>query len=309
MSLKSVKTKIRSIDKTRKVTKAMEAVSAVKMRKSQAAALAVRPYAETALRILRSVAGSQEAAHHPLLADRPRRRAMLIIISADKGLAGNYGASLLKGVYRTLRGWSLDQSSVELLTVGKKANEHFGKRGYHILKHYEDWSDRVSFADIAELADSAKHAFLSGEVDEVSIAYTNFISTLRQEVVVRRLLPLSFAAVEEAVKGIVPVRGRFAELAVEAREPVKEITYEPNAGTILAELIPVLFNIQLYHSVLEANASEHSARMVAMKNASDNAAEISRTLTLAFNKARQAAITREVSEIVGGMESMRVVES
>lgn len=310
MSLKSVKNKIKSIDKTRQVTKAMEAVSAVKMRKSQGNAIGIRPYAFSALKILRSISGSNAAANHPLTKARKVAKTLILLVSADKGLAGNYGGALLKGAYRFMEERGLTKENTALIAIGKRGHEHFAKRGWTIVAHYERWSDQVSFDAVRPVAEQIKTLFLDGAFDEIFIVYTHFHSTLRQEVYTRKLLPVSFEGVEEVVRGITPERGRFAEIGRDLNEkPVKEYTFEPEAGEILSELIPVLFNIQIFHSVLEANASEHSARMIAMKNASDNAGEISRSLKLHFNKVRQAAITREVSEIVGGMESMRVVEA
>ncbi|MDO8521564.1 MAG: ATP synthase F1 subunit gamma [bacterium] len=310
MSLKSVKNKIKSIDKTRQVTKAMEAVSAVKMRKSQQNAIGIRPYALSALKILRSISGSIEAANHPLTKARKVEKTLVVLVSADKGLAGSYGAALLKGVYRFMEEKGLTKENAALIAIGKRGYEHFLKRGWTIVNHFERWSDQVSFDTVRPLADEIKALYMKGEYDEILIVYTNFISTLKQVVYSRKLLPVTFESVEEVVRGITPERGRFAEIGRDLEAtPVKEYTFEPEAGEILSELIPILFNIQIYHSVLEANASEHSARMIAMKNASDNAKEISRSLKLHFNKVRQAAITREVSEIVGGMESMRIVDS
>jgi len=310
MSLKSVKNKIKSIDKTRQVTKAMEAVSAVKMRKSQQNAIGIRPYALSALKILRSISGSIEAANHPLTKARKVEKTLIVLVSADKGLAGSYGAALLKGVYRFIEEKGMTKDNAALIAIGKRGYEHFLKRGWTVVNHFERWSDQVSFDTVRPLADEIKALYMKGEYDEILIVYTNFISTLKQVVYSRKLLPVTFQSVEEVVRGITPERGRFAELGRDIDAvPVKEYTFEPEADEILSELIPILFNIQIYHSVLEANASEHSARMIAMKNASDNAKDISRGLKLYFNKVRQAAITREVSEIVGGMESMKTVIS
>lgn len=307
MSLKSVKNKIKSIDKTRQVTKAMEAVSAVKMRKSQQNAIGIRPYASSALKILRSISGSIEAANHPLTKARRVEKTLLVLVSADKGLAGSYGGAVLKGVYRFIEERGLTKENTGIIAIGKRGHEHFAKRGWTIVSHFERWSDQVSFDTVRPLAEKIKALFMGGDYDEMLIVYTNFISTLKQEVYVRKLLPVTFQSVEEVVRGITPERGKFAEIGRDLdTAPVKEYTFEPEAGEILSELIPILFNIQIYHSVLEANASEHSARMIAMKNASDNAKDISRGLKLYFNKVRQSAITREVSEIVGGMESMKI---
>lgn len=311
MSLKSVKNKIKSIDKTRQVTKAMEAVSAVKMRKSQAAAISTRPYALSAFKILRTISGSVDIQNHTLLKKQTSGKTCVIIVSADKGLAGSYGSALLKAVYKFFDKEMLTKDNTELIVVGKKAREHFDKRGWNIPVHYERWSDRISFDDVRPIADMTKGRFEKGEYARVFILYTNFISTLRQEVRARQLLPLELSSVTEAIKGITPETGRYADLSKSLdmeSAPVPSVTMEPSPEVIMDELVPRLFNIQIYHSVLEANASEHSARMIAMKNASDNAGEISRSLKLRFNKVRQAAITREVSEIVGGMESMRVAD-
>ena len=309
MSLKSVKNKIKSIDKTRQVTKAMEAVSAVKMRKSQAAALGTRPYALNAFRILRTITKSVDVLHHPLMKMKDTHRVCVIVISGDKGLAGNYGAALLKGVYRFFDKQALKKDDIDLIVVGKKAREHFARRGYRIVASYERWSDRILFDDVRPIAELVKERFVACTYGHVYIVSTHFISTLKQEVHARQLLPLNFAAVEETIKGILPEEGKYSELRTRIdleTAPTPGMTLEPTPEVIMSELVPLLFNIHIYHSVLESNASEHSARMIAMKNASDNAGEISRSLKLSFNKARQAAITREVSEIVGGMESMRV---
>ncbi len=308
MSLKAVKNKIKSIDKTRQVTKAMEAVSAVKMRKSQSLALGTRPYALSAMRILQTISGSIEAMLHPLMNERPVERTLVVVVSADKGLAGSFGSSLLKNAYRFMAENNLDNKNTVLVTIGKKAHEHFAKREWNILAHYEKWGDKVIFNDVKPLASIIKDGFLAHEFDAAHIVYTNFVSTLRQEVYARKLLPVSFSSVEEAVKGILPKHGKFSDPTSHDATPVKEVAFEPSPEEILSTLVPALFNIQIYHAVLESNASEHSARMLAMKNASDNAGDISRGLKLYFNKVRQSTITREVSEIVGGMESMRVVD-
>lgn len=309
MSLKSVKSKIKSIDKTRQVTKAMEAVSAVKMRKSQALAIGMRPYALAALTILRNVSGSIDAIKHPYLATGKGKKTLVIVVTSDKGLAGNYGSAVLKRFYRFLRDEGLSREDVALITIGRRGTEHFGKRCFSILSQYERWGDSVSLDDVGALVGIVEDAYRTGIYARVAIVYTNFISTLKQDVYVRTLLPISFESVEETVRGILPEHGKFAEMRTSDPAPiVREITYEPSPEAVLSELIPILFRIELYHSVLEANASEHSARMIAMKNASDNARDLSKALKLHFNKVRQAAITREVSEIVGGMESMKESE-
>ncbi len=309
MSLKTVKNKIKSIDKTRQVTKAMEAVSAVKMRKSQGSALAVRPFALAALKVLRNASSSIEATNHPLTVVRPVSRTCVIVVSADKGLAGSYGSSLFKETYKFMDSRGLTQENTHLVCVGKKAIEHFEKRAWTIVSRHEHWSDGIDFDVVGPLATQMSEGFLAGTYDEVFIVYTNFVSTLSQVVYARKLLPVTREGVEEVVRGIVPKSGKFSHVSEPEPVATRAYTFEPDAVSVLHALIPSLFHIQMYHSILEASASEHSARMIAMKNASDNAKEISRGLKLHFNKVRQSAITREVSEIVGGMESMRVVDN
>jgi F-type H+-transporting ATPase subunit gamma len=203
----------------------------------------------------------------------------------------------------------LKQEDIDLITIGRKATEHFEKRGYAVLARRERWGDQITFDHIRPIAEEASKRFANGSVGKVVIIYTNFLSTLRQEAVVRELLPLSMSSIGEVIRGIAPEHGRFSAVNADIQDDlVRDVTFEPSADAILEELLTALFDVEIYHTILEANASEHSARMIAMKNASDNAGEISRNLKLTFNKVRQASITREVSEIVGGMESMKVVD-
>jgi len=305
MSLKSVKAKIKSIDKTRQVTKAMEAVSAVKMRKAQAYAISLRGYARSAFSILQGVSGSLDARTHPLLTTKEEKRIGLIVISPDKGLAGSLVGNIWKKATRFLMDKGLRVEDVKIFAVGRKANEYFGKRGYSVLTAYEKWGDIAHMEGIEPLAQRAQQAFVGEELDSVYMIYTQFHSTLNQEVVVRKLFPLSFESVREIVEGIVPEKGRFTDLKEKERTAMANYTFEPSPASVLDAILPLLVRVQFFHAVLESNASEHSARMLAMKNASDNAKDLSRSLKLFYNRVRQAAITREVSEIVGGMESMK----
>ncbi len=305
MSLKSVKAKIKSIDKTRQVTKAMEAVSAVKMRKAQQYAISLRGYARSAFSILQGVSGSLDALTHPLLSTKEEKRIGLIVISPDKGLAGSLVGNIWKKATKFLMDKELKVENVIVFAVGRKANEYFGKRGFSVMTAYEKWGDIAHMEGIEPLAQKGEEAFLSGDLDAVYMIYTQFHSTLEQEVVVRKLFPISFESVGEIVKGIVPEKGRFTHIADQDRAPQANYTFEPSPASVLDAILPLLIRVQFFHAVLESNASEHSARMLAMKNASDNAKDLSRSLKLFYNKVRQAAITREVSEIVGGMESMK----
>lgn len=303
MALKQIKNKIKSVKKTSKVTKAMEAVSAVKMRKSQEKALQGRPYAVSALTILKRVSRSLEGLNHPLSENRTILKKCIVVITSDKGLAGSLNSSVLKEANSVIaNNKSVD---IKILAIGKKGYEHFSKRRYAILGNYSGIDDDLQVTDINEITDVLIDEFKNNNIDECVIVYPHFRSTFEQLAVTRTLLPLSFDNIEHAVKDILPKVGKFSHIADDDKK-TQTYTVEPNAESVLNELIPKLLNIELYHAVLELKASEHSARMVAMKNASDKARDLSRELNLKFNKERQAIITREVSEIIGGIETMKV---
>ncbi len=302
MSLKAIKEKIRSVNKTRKVTKAMEAVSAVKMRKSQERALLGRPYARTALEILKRVAGSREAVRHVLSEDRTTTgKHLIVVVSSDKGLCGALNASVFKATHALTREHGWKKEDVFIYAIGKKAQEHFAARDFSLYAFHSSPEETATLEDVDEITEEIVGGFLNEQYDRVHMVYTNFKSTFEQEPVARRILPVSFAALTETVDGIVPDKGKFAD-QVEAPKHVSTYTIEPSEEAVLSTLIPRLVAIEIYHGLIEGSASEHSARMVAMKNASDKAGEVSRDLNLKYNKARQAAITQEVSEIVGGMQ-------
>jgi F-type H+-transporting ATPase subunit gamma len=300
--LKQIKSKIRSIDKTRTVTKAMEAVSAAKMRKAQQRALAGRAYARAAASVLARVSGSQALNTHSLVVARPINRVLYIVITADRGLAGALNSAVLRATYADVQ--SFDSKDALIIAVGRKANEFFQKRGFEMLAYHENADDRIDPALMQEILNEAARAFTAGEVDLVKIAYQNFITTFEQRPIVRQIFPLSLDELNKVVESIVPKHGQFSDLSASAELQASSYTIEPSEEEILNTILPKLAGIFVYHALLESKASEHSARMVAMKSASDKGAEISHLLTLKYNKARQAAITREVSEITGGMEAM-----
>lgn len=301
MSLKTIKGKIRGINKTHKVTKAMEAVSAVKMRKSQERALAGRPYAAAALSILARVSGSLDTIKHPLIEQRERSSMCLIVITSDKGLAGSLNSSVLKKAELAIKDSALPKEKIGIIAVGRKGHEHFEKRGYTIINYVENIADDVSEADLKTLTQTAVEVF-GNTYNQVVMLHSQFRSTFEQDAVARQILPLNPAEVREIIRGIAPETGTYADRTVVDRHA--SYTVEPDHETVLAALLPHLLRILLYHSLLEGKASEHSARMVAMKNASEKASELSRDLTRSLNSARQAHITREVGEIVGGIEAM-----
>ena len=300
MALKDIKAKIAATKRMNTVTRAMEAVSAAKMRKTQEQALAGRPYARAALSILTRIAGTEEVKRHPLAHSRPVKRLAIVVITSDRGLAGALNSSVLKKASEALSDCGIEQ--VEIYAYGKKGYEHFSRRGYRIAKSYENRSDDVSMSAMEELSHELTERFLAGEIDKVLAVYSNFRSTFEQIPTMRRLLPLSFPALTEIVEGIRPAKGKWSNEAMSASPAVYNV--ESTRDDVLNLLIPRLIAVSFYYMLLEAKASEHSARMVAMKNASDKSKERTRDFTRLYNKLRQAAITREVSEIVGGRESL-----
>lgn len=304
MALKDIKSKIKATERTHKVTRAMEAVSAVKMRKTQATAIAGRHYARAALSILARLSGSGSLKNNRLLkigaSPALTSKVALVIITSDKGLAGALNSAVIKVSAEAIA--SYPATAVTLYGYGKKGEEHFARRGYKVARAFENKQDTIELSGMEELAAELSREFASETYDEVLVAYSNFKSTFEQVPVVRRLLPLSLETIEQLVKDIVPVKGKWSELA--AIEAPTAYSVEPDGGEVLNYLIPRLVSVSLYHMLLESKASEHSARMVAMKNASDKSEEVAHDLTRLYNKIRQAAITREVSEIVSGREAL-----
>ncbi len=303
--LKQIKTKIVAMKKSQTVTKAMEAVSAAKMRKAQQTALRGRAYARAAASVLARISGSHELANHPLSAVRPVARVLYVVITSDKGLAGALNSGVLKAAARDIAQSGLQKKDISIIAVGRKANDYFAARRFKIEVFHPNTS-AVDSALVRAIVDEAARRFtLSGveRVDQVKIVYQNFVSTFEQRPTLRTVFPLSAEDLRSVVGDILPTKGAYAETRT-SDVRVSTYTLEPSDAEVLNAILPMLASVIVYHALLESGASEHSARMVAMKSASDKAAEMQEELTLQFNKARQAAITREVSEITGGMEAM-----
>lgn len=316
-NLRAIKDKIRSVGKTHQVTKAMEAVSGVKMRKAQIAALTARPYALAAFRILARVSSSIDLSRHPFMRARTpekglpaqagKARVLAVVITSDKGLAGGLNSSLLKRVVTALEERGVSRENTGILAIGRKGEDYFARRGYILEEKIPTIGDESLTTDFGGIVELVSNLFARNEYDECILVYTNFRSTFEQEPVVRTLLPLSVEGIEEMIKGITPEKGKFAE----SKETTEKLThsadylFEPSPEAVLETLLPRLIAVELHHAFLESKASEHSARMVAMRNASDKANEVEFLLTREYNKARQSAITREMSEIIGGIEAMK----
>ncbi len=304
-----IKARIKTTKNIQQITKAMEAVSAVKMRKSESAALKGRSYALYALQILRKIEnslGEEFKNASPLFEVRPIEKQLLVVITSDKGLAGSFNSNVLKraGAFA-----EANRDTVSIVTVGKKAKDFFDRRGYKIEKSFECAGDYAQLSQVSPISDYIVSGFIDKRFDKIDVIYTNFISALKQEVVHRPLLPLNKETLTQVIENIVPETGRFSDLRGTIVEELAEYKFEPSPAAIVKSIVPSLVELEIFHSILEANASEHAARMVAMKNASTNAKEMIGKLTIKYNKERQAQITKELIEIVSGKEALAAQEA
>lgn len=282
----------------------MEMVSASKMRKSQLIALSSRSYCRNALEILGNLSAHTDYNLHPLLKKSTAGKTALLVITSDKGLCGGLNSSVLKKAQRFL-----DGKQIDVVAVGKKGRDFFSRRKFSVVASFTGIGDSVKIDDAAPISEALIDWYQEGKYSSITAVYTNFLSTLKQEAVVRQLLPISIEGVKEIVAGIMPERGRYSNIEDEKKNAKflysYEYIYEPSAESVLNTLLPSLLHIQIYHMILEANASEHSSRMVAMKNATESAQKLIDALTLSFNKVRQSAITKEISEITAGSEALQ----
>lgn len=304
-SLKNIKLKILSVKKTSTVTRAMEAVSAVKMRKSQERAISGRVYAAAALSVLERISGTSDVMRHPLMQEG-KGKTCYIVVTSDKGLAGSLNSSVIKRTEKDMAERGLSKEDVIMIGIGRRGADFFANRGFELRGRHENMSDDVSESEIRTLTDDVLSWHASGEISSVVVVYTNFLSTFEQEAIGRQIVPVTPVMLRALVKGIRPVRGRYAPEAANAEDKSPAAyTVEPSGDEVLKVLLPRLINVAIFHAVLESKASEHSARRVAMKNATDNANDRAKQYTRTFNKIRQASITREISEITSGIEAMR----
>ena len=307
-STQEIKRRIKAVTSTRQITKAMELVSATKMRKSQEVALLSRPYAVESLRILGELMERSTYIPH-IMEPREVKKIATVVIASDRGLAGSFNANVLRALERHVSQTSKEGHS--FIAVGKKTREYLERRGFSITQSFSGFGDYGDAAQVKPLTTFIVEGFLKGEWDQVTVISTHFRSTLRQEVMTRRVLPIDAATVKKTVRELVPEYGRYSGAGKDvfgsaSLDEKKDFEYliEPNPKAALDALAPALVEIMLYDLILEANASEHSARMVAMKNASENAAELKDELSVEYNKSRQAAITREIAEVVSGAEAL-----
>lgn len=291
--LKAIKKRIGSVQNTRQITRAMKMVAAAKLRRAQEAILASRPYAYRIYSILLGLF-QQQGVSHPLLVERPEKKIRLIVLAGDRGLCGSFNANIFKEAQRFIKEKKAENVEVVLDVIGKKANDFFKKR-HPIETHHEGLLGGATFPRVAEIANELLEAFKKEELDAIYIVYNEFKSAISQTVTTERLIPIS-ADVPEGVAGI---------WTTNEGAQMKDYLFEPDKETLLQEIVPRHFRMQFFRCVLESVASEHGARMSAMENATKNASEMIGSLTLEYNKARQEKITKELMEIVGGVEAMK----
>jgi F-type H+-transporting ATPase subunit gamma len=293
-STQDLKRRVRSITNTRKVTKAMELVASARLRRSQQRIEAMRPYADRMLELMAGVSQAAGAVRLPLLERRENVQKVAIVpISADRGLAGGFNAQVIRRALALQREAQAAGQEVVWFSTGRKAASTLRFRRLNVIQSWTGFSERPAYRDAQALAHAVSEAFVNGEVDRVVVVYNAFVSALTQRVTVRELLPISQELISEAAE---------AEEDVPGHTP--DFIYEPEPEEILARLLPVYVETELYRALLESAASEQGARMTAMRNASKAAGELIDSLTLAMNRARQAEITQEILEVVAGADAL-----
>jgi F-type H+-transporting ATPase subunit gamma len=288
-TLRDIRRRIRSVESTQKITRAMKLVAAAKLRRAQERIVSARPYAVKMAELLSSLVRRAEGEAHPLLVRRPAARKRLVIITADKGLCGAFNSNILRASLAFLR--EQGETSVTLVVVGKKARDFYRRRQYEIKSEMLGFFDRLAYSHAQELAGGLMQEYLSGEVDEVHLLYNEFRSVAVQRVKREQLLPIESAEAPDGPGG--------------AEGPAGDYIYEPSPEAILAALLPRHVTTQVYRALMESVAGEYGARMTAMEAATKNAKEMISVLSIQYNKARQERITKELLDIVGGAEALR----
>ena len=286
-NLKDIKRRIKSVKNTRQITKAMKMVSAAKLKRAQDEITAARPYAEKMLELINSLASKASSDSHPLLENRGNARVGLILFTSDRGLCGGFNSQLLRMAERFIR--EHKSSEVSIYTVGKRGTEYFKRRSFKILNARVIGGGRPGYGTAVEIANDVVASYMNGDLDEVHIVFSEFKSAMTQTPVTQKLLPVSAAS--------------NAEKKEDGSQG--EYLYEPSEGAVLASLLPKYGEVQAFRALLETSASEHGARMTSMDSASKNAGSMIGGLTLVYNRLRQAAITRELMEIIGGAEALK----
>ncbi len=282
---RAIKRRIKSVKNTRKITKAMELVAASKMRKAMQSVLGTRPYAEIAWNTVLSISSATDTSLHPLLQEHAEvKNVLLVLITSDRGLAGGFNTNILRKTFEEMQRLGKDVN-VATICVGKRGADAMRRANKPILASFTDLTNNTKFEDVLPIGRMIIDEFIAGSYDKVIIAYTDFVSVLIQKPIMLELLPL----------------GRPRD-AVEA--DMQDYTFEPSAQVVLDQILPRLVETMVYQTILESAASEHSARMMAMRSASDAAGDMIEDLTFSYNQARQAGITQEIAEISSGRAAL-----
>ncbi len=288
--LKEVRNRIKSIQSGQQITKAMKMVSAAKLRRAQDAIMLMRPYAVKLQEMLQNIVSNSEGnIDTPLAAQRQVEKVLIVVITSDRGLCGAFNSNLIKTAKRVIRekyAEQFEQGQVEILPIGKKGYDHFVQNGYKVNDRFWQLFGNLTFDHVKEAAAVALQGFIDGTYDAVEIVYSEFKNAATQVFVTEQFLPI--AKVENTDKG-----GLKADYI-----------FEPEKDTLIAELMPKILNTQFFKAILDSHASEHGARMTAMDKATENASELLRSLKISYNRARQAAITTELTEIVSGAAAL-----
>lgn len=304
-SAQIIKRRLKSINNIGQITKAMELVAATKMRKSQEIALNSRPYAYTALDLLARIS-SQEKNLPALLEKRPIEKTAFVIVTSDKGLAGSFNGSVIRIFKKYIKEKNIDikEEKYSFIGVGKKAINYLQNEGIKTAEKFIRVGDFTDPSQTNSISDFISEGYLKKHWDEVLVFSTYFRSALKQEVLIRKIFPVELSDMKKSIEEVVPQTGRFSDIAKQNKisGKVDEYLIEPSPKSALEELVIHLNRMRFYHLILETNASEHAARRVAMKNASDNAKELFENLNIEYNKSRQSNITKEITEIVSSME-------
>jgi F-type H+-transporting ATPase subunit gamma len=289
-ALKEVRNRIKSVQSTQQITKAMKMVSAAKLRRAQDAITQMRPYAQKLQEMLSNIVSNSDGeVSMALAAERPVEKVLIIVVTSDRGLCGGYNSNLIKLSKQIIKDKYAAQAAkgnVQILPIGKKAYEHFNKNGFSCVNQYWDLFTGLNFERVQTAAKYAMEAFAAKEVDAVELVYSEFKNAATQQFIAEAFLPVQKVSNTKSVKKA-------------------DFIYEPGKEVLIAELMPKILNTQLYKAVLDGNASEHGARMTAMDKASDNANELLKSLKISYNRARQAAITTELTEIVSGAAALQ----
>jgi F-type H+-transporting ATPase subunit gamma len=294
-TLREIRRRVTSVKSTQKITKAMKMVAAAKLRRAQEALISTRPYARKMNELLRHLVTKIDLSIHPLLKEREVKRVLLVVISGDRGMCGAFNGNVIKAAVDHLnvqyRHLLKEPNGIQIVAVGKKSNDFFSKRNYTLFAKHVGMFGSLHFGHARTIVQQLVDSYLKGEFDKVEVVYNEFKSVIQQRIVIEQVLPIP----PEQIQKTMDLR-TLAQV---------DYIYEPSASYIINELLPKHLNFQVWRMLLESSTAEEGARMTAMNNATENAKELISDLTLSYNKARQASITKELLEIVSGAEALK----